>query len=638
MSLLGYYATNAELLAGAKFADGFEDSDKVTQNGGVLTGSPTVDDGLVLDGATQYATYAINGGVFNSDPLSIVIDFVPDFETDDNAVRFLFSSPGGGLQYAVEKRNNSASNTLRIILGDTTIAQVAEATYNPLWKVGERNTLVVSGTSGDTSAWLNGSNILSNDGSAWNAVEPNTFNIGASGSGGSRFKGTIQDMKIYHAKLSEQDAINAYNGTYEVGILEELKNEGVLQLYHDYRRGTLTDLSGNGNDGVGTGIEYTGDSVRFGSAGLVTVADAAGLQGTEGCYVILSDYITQQNTDERFISKYDAGGTQVDFSVKDSTTLRVFNGATTSDITADIVGKRYVALNWGLVPEAFIDGNSAGTGSSIAITADDADVIVGNLYTGAKRFTSNIQAAVIVSRKLTATEHSRLYAELMAMQWANAPHIVEDDTFKTDYGTNVSTANITVGEIEKTGFTVDSGTFQVADDEIEGVPVKAIECIATGDIRITTGKLGQTNTEAAYGKWDFWYYTDSGNSSGRNINFIKDDSSSYYRLLFYPSTALSPSNADVLKFREGAFTALFDTVAGFLSDDQWARFTIRRDSLNEFSVYYNNVLIPVDTGSNPVTDATVIASEYMRLEMKTGDKLALSSANGKYSLNKDINP
>jgi hypothetical protein len=202
-------------------------------------------------------------------------------------------------------------------------------------------------------------------------------------------------------------------------IIQTLKAEGVLKLYHDYRSSEARDLSGNSNDGTYTSTEWANGGLRFGNAGFVTVSDSAELQLTTGTIIIFGDFDAQAS--RRMLVKKDAGGTNYDFLMT-AATITFYDGTNTRTLTTSIVNKKYVAVNFanGGTPEGFVDGISVGNFSgTVAISVDDADVLVGNIVGGSQPFPSTMKAALIVNRVLTATEHAQLYAELSDMKWPN---------------------------------------------------------------------------------------------------------------------------------------------------------------------------------------------------------------------------
>ena len=134
MTRLNVNTTPAERLRGAVFGERFVSQAEVEANGGTLFGSATADFGLTL-GATGYARYDFDGDPFNSFSLTGIIDFVPDFDTDDDNFRYLFDSSSSN-RYFIVKNANSVNNTIQIHCGGTTVLTIAEANYSPYWLVG----------------------------------------------------------------------------------------------------------------------------------------------------------------------------------------------------------------------------------------------------------------------------------------------------------------------------------------------------------------------------------------------------------------------------------------------------------------------------------------------------------------------
>ena len=131
--------------------------------------------------------------------------------TDENVQRYLWRADEAAANwYFVSKRDNASSNVLRIDLGGTNITSITEATYSPYWQVGQRNVLVVAGTSGNTSAWLNGNLILNGNATAWSPTNPIQLIVGDAGGGASVFDGTISSLKIFHCLLTADEAKGYY--------------------------------------------------------------------------------------------------------------------------------------------------------------------------------------------------------------------------------------------------------------------------------------------------------------------------------------------------------------------------------------------------------------------------------------------
>src|SRR3990167_4208969 len=77
------------------FRDNFFNSDYVRDNGGTLVGSPTVANGITLNGTTQYATYT-NFGVLNGKTASTFeMWFTPTFAADDGVDHTIIDTSAG---------------------------------------------------------------------------------------------------------------------------------------------------------------------------------------------------------------------------------------------------------------------------------------------------------------------------------------------------------------------------------------------------------------------------------------------------------------------------------------------------------------------------------------------------------------
>jgi hypothetical protein len=186
------------------FDDRFISAASVIANGGTIYGTPTIDNGVTLNGSTDYITYALDGTEFNTSNLSIIVEFYPDFAASADVEAALFCT-GTTNEFTVYKRNNAGSNELGIVFNDTLIAFIAEATYSPYWNTGEKNVLVVSGISGDTSAWLNGNKILDSDNTAWTGYACTSMDVGRRTNGTRYFDGKITKLQICQSLLSEQE-------------------------------------------------------------------------------------------------------------------------------------------------------------------------------------------------------------------------------------------------------------------------------------------------------------------------------------------------------------------------------------------------------------------------------------------------
>jgi len=199
------------------------------------------------------------------------------------------------------------------------------------------------------------------------------------------------------------------------GILQELKTEGVLALYHDYRSGRLVDYSGNGRSGVATNTSFSHrGAVLAPTTGVITVTYDAGLTATSISLIaglrfprlIDGDRIaSRRNVGTTFDWYYSAGQ------------IYIFDGVSTRVITptGDII-THGVSMTTAGTPIGYFNGVSAGNYSgSVLLTATTNNLNIGLFSTNLTH--KLYRYFVYVTRALTATEHARVYGQLENMRW-----------------------------------------------------------------------------------------------------------------------------------------------------------------------------------------------------------------------------
>jgi len=204
--LLQRYTTPAERLRGAVWAEKFESNELVQLNEGILTDAPVVDNGATFDGVDNRIIYSPELQTFDAKELSIVIEFTPTFSLTDGDIRYFYT--GDATEYFLQKQ---ADNTLFLQIGSVAIATIPYATYSPAWVADGRNVLVISSQTRDTDVYLNGTQILTSDASAYTPSTVASLVIGNLAAGGAGFTGTIHNFSIFQAKLTEQEALDYYN-------------------------------------------------------------------------------------------------------------------------------------------------------------------------------------------------------------------------------------------------------------------------------------------------------------------------------------------------------------------------------------------------------------------------------------------
>jgi hypothetical protein len=236
MSVLNH-ATGAERERGLSWASDFPNAGTIANDGGTLTGTPTFNQGIELDGSNDYITYNNVVGKFNSATVSIVVSFTPEFALDDGANHYIFSSTSE--DYRLYK---TTANLLQLTLGNTLIANV---NVDATWNASQENILVISGTTGNTSMWLNGTKVLTADASAWTPVDVTEFYVGAASNGAAKFQGKVHSIKVFKAQLTDDEAEDfSIHSTYHYMSSCVLNTPLDIATYDPTNTRAL-DLSGN---------------------------------------------------------------------------------------------------------------------------------------------------------------------------------------------------------------------------------------------------------------------------------------------------------------------------------------------------------------------------------------------------------
>jgi hypothetical protein len=205
------------------------------------------------------------------------------------------------------------------------------------------------------------------------------------------------------------------------GILQELKTEGVLALYHDYRSVRLVDYSGNGNNGTApAGAFFTKAAVNLNNlTTAMTIADNGTLRLGTLSVIVLADFVSQRSSEILYAVSVFAGSARMWFYMAATPTLNLFDGTSSRTLSINIVGKKCVSMSVqsGQIPLGYADGIFIGNFSGTLTPPVGASLIeIGNTNF-ANSIKSTLKAVVVVSRVLTATEHARVYGQLENMTW-----------------------------------------------------------------------------------------------------------------------------------------------------------------------------------------------------------------------------
>jgi hypothetical protein len=211
-----YPITGELYAAGYRWREEFETPEKFAANGGESTGSPTIDDGIVIEaGITASFPHATwtegsQGGTW------LVAEFTPNFAANEAVTRILCRTPAGDSRFVVQRRS---TGQLDFVIENTFVKAAAFGDWSPYWRQGERNVLIASFLSGKSDFWLNGNMIGFASAVAFTpGYAPDTLYVGTNVGGGDEWLGTIRRIHFGRGTLEESDVDHLTAGTLITAI------------------------------------------------------------------------------------------------------------------------------------------------------------------------------------------------------------------------------------------------------------------------------------------------------------------------------------------------------------------------------------------------------------------------------------
>jgi hypothetical protein len=222
------------------------------ENNGIEVGTVTfTNDYVDLPGTNDNYIIASSTGVYNTANVAMVYVFQPDFAASDDIYSVLFGSDSGK-RYGIHKSADAQSNVMYLLMGDTVMTAIPLATYEDYWKANEVNVIIVDGTSGDTDVYLNGTQIKTNDATAWTPQNPTNIYLGASNTGGSALDGKMLSFTVFQRRLTA-DEITRYSANRATSIRTGVR-DNMLGYWnfdtHDVNGFTVYDKSRYGDNGT----------------------------------------------------------------------------------------------------------------------------------------------------------------------------------------------------------------------------------------------------------------------------------------------------------------------------------------------------------------------------------------------------
>lgn len=229
----------AERQRGLIFCEKFESEAEVIRNGGVVNGTPEIDNGAVFNGTTDYIVSQTNFMINNE--FSFMCLFTPDFAKDEGVARYICDAENTARYYFYHQSNNNmavlVSNNYHVIPYDD---------YKDYWIDFGENLIVSTGNSSGFKVYLNG-HVIADIVIAVLLLSPSFIVVGSRNNGVTFFKGTIHAIRFFSQILTPEEVLDYYNNS-----VFNYEKDSVLSLpmglaQHDLSNNRTFDVSGNNN-------------------------------------------------------------------------------------------------------------------------------------------------------------------------------------------------------------------------------------------------------------------------------------------------------------------------------------------------------------------------------------------------------
>lgn len=451
-------------------------------------------------------------------------------------------------------------------------------------------------------------------------------NIGQRNSSTTSFLGDIQRVIKFDDLLSAQERSKLYEDflasqtlgstirNYVYSKPDDLSQEDGLVFASNMvpsAGGVLTDISGNGYDGV---IDSGVISVKEGMKNSVLttgieLSDAGDLNATDTSdFTWAFQYKDNAGTINKrvFSNSVGANGYEIYSSSSNRLTFRVYTAGGNEEHNL------YTNLSQGFIHDVVISkvSNSYTTyinGVNVGTTNFTNPILATteNLHI----FKNSVSSAFsllgeIYDISLYNTSKDSKFAKDYHNKFANEVYISEDFRYAKADGTDIT----------PDGWNVGTGLFKAIENAGLDGKSKALECTSAGIIAL--------QSKQAYGTWEFDL---SKNATQPVFSIISSDVSggagTGYQTFFL-------ANGD-FRFNLSGASILFSTGANYLTNLNTYRVKITRTLDGEFTTYikggtFGNAYVLVDvsggSGLNPVTENTYKTSNYIVLDLDTGDQ------------------
>jgi len=457
--------------------------------------------------------------------------------------------------------------------------------------------------------------------------------------------GEMKDAIVFDVALTPQEVSALYEESIKEAHLDVIPEKTILPEgdFSDsnlvagwdmnVRGGTATDISGNGNDGTLNGSivvidGINGKAMQLSSSEYIDTGDAfqSTMRGSFSIELWIKPDDGQPAADEHLLGTRNAASEDwvyvaldtsgaVDFyyeSNNNGKTARtnsvIFPDGDTgwthvvavADSTVGGVGGMVIYVNGVLQTlDGVLDGDTSGITFADWTSSDNIFVGASNNNGSMTNGTNGlIDSVKFYNSALTATDVLNKYQE-------NHPRL---GYYADGKDWNVSTANVSAGELENSSWQVISGDWKVEDSD---GGTKQIDCISSGDLSIPSNQ--------AFGTWE-WEMRKGGETTTPVVRFIVSGTTSGVNeyLVYYSIT----EEIATAKYVASGYTEFTTSAASLISLSTWYSIKLVRNG-GTFSLYLDGTLVTATGGtSNPKTGETDhVVVQNIVLSLGTSDAI-----------------
>ena len=414
MSLLLKNSLPAERGRKLSFVEKFRNTEEVTKNGGTITGSPTINDGITFNGSTDYISYnSVNYGKSNSMVCRLKFNSIA-------STQLIVAS--GVTSYFLTYE--TGTNKIYYTAGGSQVSVV----YTPT--VGEFVDIAVTRNGTSVKFFINGSQ----QGSTQTLDANNDLTIdtiGASNIPGNYFNGEIKYVKLFKSELTAEDISNYSNNSMFNYLNKATLNLNMTMESHDPTNVQTLDVSGNDNhaqlgDGSTASTYPTKLTERHGysfdgTTDYMTLSSLGNIDIKTLAFTTDLGAVTSSTTAQSLIEFDDTTNLGVFIGAFSglvaNETISISGAGNVTYITSSFAGIATIIVSWnGTKYDIYLNGEnitttSGGGGDTALMNVDTANIGRRNLDD--LFLSGNINDLILSTNGLTSIQVKDLHARLL---------------------------------------------------------------------------------------------------------------------------------------------------------------------------------------------------------------------------------